>query len=72
MAFGQQAQPFNLPLEMRPKRSMYLTADLCSASRGRLYIGTDGTVQVNNASGTFADTAGCFTSLEGIWYPQGN
>jgi hypothetical protein len=72
MAFGQQAQPFTLPLDMRPKRNMYLTADLCSASRGRLYIATDGTVRVNNASGTFNDTAGCFTSLEGIWYPQGN
>jgi hypothetical protein len=72
MAFGQQAQPFTLPIDMRPKRSMYLTADLCTASRGRLYIATDGTVRVNNASGTFNDTAGCFTSLEGIWYPQGN
>jgi len=72
MAFGQPAQPFTLPVDMRPKRSMYLTADLCTASRGRLYIATDGTVRVNNASGTFTDTAGCFTSLEGIWYPLGN
>lgn len=72
MASGQQQQLFTLPLGMRPKRNVYVTADLCSASRGRLFITTDGSVFVNNASGTFNDTAACFTSLEGIWYPQGN
>jgi len=72
IAFGFQAQPFTLPVDMWPKRNMYLTADLCGASRGRLYIATDGTVAINNASGTFNDTAGCFTSLEGISYSQGN
>jgi hypothetical protein len=72
MASGQPQVAFTLPLEMWPKRNVYVTADLCSASRGRLFISTDGTVRVDNASGTFNDTAGCFTSLEGIWYTQGN
>lgn len=61
---------FTLPSAFRPSMPVYLTADMCDSSTGRLLIDTDGTVSVQsdaNPPASFTSTASeCFTSLAGI------
>jgi Trypsin len=71
MSSGQNNTAFTLAPGYRPRAAVYATADLCNAARGRVRIGTDGAVRVLNAAGTFASTAGCFTSLEGVSFSVG-
>ena len=58
------ANPFTLGAGFRPTANTYVSADLCSATKGRLFINSGGTVQIQTF-GSFSD-ADCFTSLEGI------
>ena len=66
MASGTTSAAFALPTDMRPTVVTYVTVDLCSGAKGRLYIDASGNVFPQNAEGTFASTAQCFTSLEGV------
>ena len=67
IAGGADAVAFNIPVGFRPPTTMYVTADLCGAIKGRLKIFTNGDVRIQNSDGTFA-SAQCFTSLEGAWF----
>lgn len=66
---GTTPTAFRLPAALRPAQDVYVAADLCGATNGRLSIQTNGTVSVQ-AAGDFANAA-CFTSLEGITYTLG-
>jgi hypothetical protein len=61
---GTNANPFTLGAGFRPTANTYVAADLCNAAKGRLFINSGGTVQIQTF-GPFSD-ADCFTSLEGI------
>lgn len=71
VASGTTAPPFVLPTDMRPTVVTYVQADLCAAKKGRVMVDVDGSVTIQNGEGTFAATAQCFTSLEGIALPLG-
>jgi hypothetical protein len=60
---------FTLPPELRPARTEYVNVDLCGAKQGRIFVLTDGTVNVQ-ALTAFTD-AQCFTSLEGVAFSFG-
>lgn len=60
---GTSKNPFVIPVGMRPAATIFVPIDLCSASDGRLRIGSSGVVTVQT-SGNFSD-AQCFTSLDG-------
>ena len=64
---GTNASPFVLPAGLTPVADVYVPVDLCNATKGRLYIQTDGTVSVQAEGGTFSN-ASCFTSLESAWF----
>ena len=64
---GTNLQPFTLPAAFRPAAAVFINVDLCNATKGRLDIGTDGTVTIE-ASGGMTSNATCFTSLDGVWY----
>lgn len=66
MSSGTTNLAFTLPPAYRPKHPVWVTADLCNASVGRLEISTNGSVLVV-AQTDFAD-AQCFTSLDGIFF----
>lgn len=68
---GTNATMFTLPAGARPAKDIYIAADLCSGAKGRFRIQPSGAVTVENGEGTFAGTAGCFTSLEGVWFALG-
>jgi len=57
-------QPFVLPAGFRPPKTVYLPADMCAGTNGRLVIATTGEVTVE-AENDFLN-AMCFTSLDGI------
>ncbi|MGA2388910.1 MAG: hypothetical protein ABSF97_08115 [Candidatus Sulfotelmatobacter sp.] len=63
---GTNAESFVLPTGFRPAHDVYVPADLCGATNGRLYIQTNGDVSVQ-AQTAFSD-AQCFTSLDGVWF----
>jgi hypothetical protein len=64
IATGSNASAFTLPVGMRPSTNVYVTADMCSATKGRVLISSSGTV-TPQAQGAFTN-AQCFTSLEGV------
>jgi hypothetical protein len=65
---GTNAQPFTLPVGFRPVTSVFVPIDLCGATKGRLFIQTNGVVTVQ-AEGAFSN-AQCFTSLDGASFVQ--
>jgi hypothetical protein len=65
---GTNPIPFRLPLADRPVTNVYVPIDLCSATKGRLYIQPSGFVTVQ-AETTFSN-AQCFTSLDGASFVQ--
>lgn len=69
MASGSTAQPFALPAAFRPVTNVYVPVDLCNATKGRLFIQTNGTVTIQAENGTFSN-AQCFTSLDGVSFVQ--
>jgi hypothetical protein len=66
---GTIAQPFLLPPRFRPVTNVYVNVDLCNATKGRLFIQTNGAVTVQAEGGTFSN-AQCFTSLDGVSFTQ--
>ena len=58
--------PFTLPAGMRPSGNVYVSADLCNATQGRVLIDSTGAVTVQ-AEGGFGN-AQCFTSVEGVTF----
>lgn len=64
---GTNAQPFTIPLNLRPSTNVYLPIDLCGGTKGRLFITPAGAVTVVAQGNAFAN-AQCFTSLEGVSY----
>jgi hypothetical protein len=65
---GVNSQPFTLPVSLRPVTNVYVPIDLCGATKGRLFIQTNGAVNVQ-AEGPFSN-AQCFTSLDGASFVQ--
>jgi hypothetical protein len=65
---GTNTNPFTLPAEMVPSTEVYVPVDMCNATKGRLLIGTDGTVTVQ--AETDFSNAQCFTSLDGVSFVQ--
>jgi hypothetical protein len=65
---GVNTQPFTLPTSFRPVTNVYVPIDLCGATKGRLFIQTNGVVFVQ-AEGAFSN-AQCFTSLDGASFVQ--
>jgi hypothetical protein len=65
---GTNPIAFTLPVAFRPVTNVYVPIDLCNATKGRLFIQTNGTVTVQ-AEGTFSN-AQCFTSLDGASFVQ--
>jgi hypothetical protein len=63
---GSSGQLFYLPSVYAPATKVYVAADLCGGTKGRIVIHPTGEVQVE-ASGTFSN-ATCFTSLEGVQF----
>lgn len=61
---GSSAQPFVLPVTLRPATTTYVPVDMCNATNGRLMIQPSGVVTVM-AENSFAN-AQCFTSLDGV------
>jgi hypothetical protein len=63
---GSNATPFTLPVQFRPAGPVYVPIDLCNATKGRLFIPTNGVVAVQ-AETSFSN-AQCITSLDGAAY----
>ena len=66
---GTNSQPFTLATRFRPVTEVYVSIDLCNATKGRLHISTSGVVSVEAQGGTFSN-AQCFTSLDGASFVQ--
>jgi hypothetical protein len=64
---GTNSEPFVLPAAFRPAADVYVPVDLCDATNGRLWIQTNGVVNVQAQGGVFSN-AQCFTSLDGAWF----
>jgi hypothetical protein len=58
------AEPFVLPPSFRPSRPVDVAVDMCEAANGRLEIGTNGAVSVQEEDQGTTDE-NCFTSLDG-------
>jgi hypothetical protein len=69
IALGTTAQPFVLPQAFWPQGDVYVHADLCMTTNGRLFIQPNGTVTIQEENGDFAN-AQCFTSLDGVSFVQ--
>jgi hypothetical protein len=65
---GTNAVPFTLPSSLSPLTSVYVPVDLCNATKGRLFIQTNGAVIVQ--AETVFSNAQCFTSLDGVSFVQ--
>jgi hypothetical protein len=63
---GTNSTAFTLPAAFRPPTNVYVSVDLCNATKGRLFITHAGAVTVQ-AETTFTN-AQCFTSLDGAWF----
>ena len=61
---GTNPVAFTLPTSLRPATAVYVPVDLCTATKGRLYIQPSGVVTVQ-AETSFSH-AQCFTSLDGV------
>jgi hypothetical protein len=61
---GSSADLFQLPSTMRPSGNVFIPITLCDAAKGRLYVNTQGWVQVQEEGAEFW-RAQCFTSLDG-------
>jgi hypothetical protein len=60
---GTVGPAFNLPPSMRPASTAFVVVDLCNATKGRVFVETNGNVTVDPLG---PDSDGqCFTSLEG-------
>lgn len=60
---------FNLPTGFAPSKTQWLPADECNGTTGRIDIMSSGVVVVDPAPGiSYANSAGCFTSLSGAEY----
>ena len=66
---GTNEEAFVLPAAFRPAHDLYVKADLCGATNGRLYITTSGSVNVQAPTGGWGN-AQCFTSLDGVSYAR--
>jgi hypothetical protein len=66
---GTNTTAFVLPKALRPATNVFVPADLCDATNGRLDITPQGIVTVEAENGTFSN-AQCFTSLEGISFAR--
>lgn len=66
IANGTATNVFTLPASMAPSASTYVSVNLFNGARGRLLIGTDGSVNVEFQN-VFSD-AQALTSLEGAWF----
>jgi hypothetical protein len=67
---GTNGLVFTLPLALRPSAITFVPVDLCNAKKGYLQLQVGGNVFVVNGEDTFASTATCFTSLEGVSFAQ--
>ena len=65
VASGTSGVLFTLPASFRPAKDVYVPADLCNATNGRLFIQPTGVVSVQQQSGDPFSNAQCFTSLDG-------
>jgi hypothetical protein len=65
---GASAVPSTLPAGQRPSTNVYVPVNLCSATKGRLFIQPSGVVTVQ-AEGNVWANAQCFTSLDGASFP---
>jgi len=61
---GTNKVAFQLPRGFWPATDTYIPVDLCGATRGRLWIMTNGVANVEAEGGTFSNAV-CFTSLDG-------
>jgi hypothetical protein len=68
IASGTTAQPFVLPLTLRPVTTVYIHLDMCNATNGRLIIQPNGVATVQ--AETAFSNAQCFTSLDGVSFVQ--
>jgi hypothetical protein len=66
---GTNPDPFILPAQFRPAKTVYIPADLCNGNNGRLVIQPDGAVVVQAENEDFAQAA-CFTSLDGVSFAR--
>jgi hypothetical protein len=64
---GSSSVLFNLPSSMAPPTAAYVQVNLANGARGRIVIGTGGSVSVQEPSGLINDAQG-LTSLEGAWF----
>jgi len=55
---------FFLPSNLTPSVAVYVAVDMCDATNGRLIIGADGSVVVQEEDGGTTNED-CFTSLDG-------
>jgi hypothetical protein len=62
---GSNLFPFVLPPNFRPAQKVYVAADMCDASVGRLDIFPNGAVELQE-SDNGSSNAACFTSLDGV------
>lgn len=65
---GTNPVAFTLPAAFRPVTNVYVPVDLCDATKGRLFIQTNGIVTVQFE--TVFSNAQCFTSLDGVSFVQ--
>jgi hypothetical protein len=66
---GSSSEAFVLPARFRPTQILYLAVDECGSTTGRLVVGTDGTVFVeDDLSHPTGTDSSCFTSLAGVSY----
>ena len=65
---GTATSPFVLPAQFKPTTNVFLNIDLCNATKGRLFIQTNG-VAIIQAETVFSN-AQCFTSLDGASFVQ--
>jgi hypothetical protein len=66
---GTNPDPFILPAQFRPAKTVDIPADLCNGNNGRLVIQPDGVVVVQAENEDFAQAA-CFTSLDGVSFAR--
>ena len=66
---GTNEEAFVLPSAFRPSHDLYVKADMCGATNGRLYITTSGSVNVEAPTGGWGN-AQCFTSLDGASFAR--
>ena len=62
---GTNPAALTLPAGDRPATEVFVAADMCKATNGRLDIAPNGTVTVETPAGSWAN-ASCFTSLDGV------